>query len=150
MTPTILTIRAIGAEFARRTYRFVLILTSCIAVLIVASTLWLTTFSQWWWLLMFAVVSGICVAISVLTVFKLTINKVTPKQNPVQKRAVGRFVTNIQAVSDIAGTPKFILLFQLIKDIAAPREQGFIGSTINTSKELRDDLKTLITLFSEK
>lgn len=148
MKPTILAIRAIGAEFARRTFRIVLIIASIITALSLALTFWLIQQSSWWLLLLFVLTSAICIAIGVLTVFFLTIRRVTPAQNTTQKQAVKRFVDSLQKMSEIAGTPKFMLLFQLMKDVAAPREHGFIGSTIDTSKSLRDDFRTLIHHFS--
>lgn len=148
MKPTILAIRAIGTEFAKRTFRIVAIFIGATSALLLGLTIWLTTLSSWWLLLLFVLICALCIAISVLTVFWLTIRRVTPKQSPEQRKAVSRFVDNIQKISDIAGTPKIALLFQLVRDIAMPRETGFIGGLTTTTKELRDDLSSLITLFS--
>lgn len=150
MKPTILAIRAVGAEFARRMYLPVAILAIVIIVAFASLTAWLISLSAWWWLLMFAVVSSACIAISVLTVLYLTIRRVTPDQNPIQHKAVRGFVDKIQLLSDTVGTPKVVLLFRIIKDIAAPRADGFIGSLTGASATVKKDFEALIKLFDDR
>lgn len=150
MKPTILAIRAVGAEFARRTYIPVVIIVVIGIVAFAGLTAWLITLSAWWWLLMFAVISAACIAISVLTVLHLTIRRVTPSQNPLQKKAIRDFVDKIQLLSETVGTPKIVLLFRIVKDVAAPRENGFIGTLTGASTTVKKDFVSLVKLFDER
>lgn len=150
MKPTILVIRAVGAELARRIFYPVVITAAIIAALLLGGTIWLMTLSAWWGLLLFAVISALCVGIAVFTVVRLTIKTVTPLQNPVQKKAVKSFVSKIQLLSETVGTPKFILLFKIVKDVAAPREDGFIGTLTGASTTIKKDYVGLVKLFDER
>jgi MFS family permease len=147
MKPTILVIRAIGAEFARRTFYPVVIIGAIVAVVLAAAIVWLTSLSAWWWLLMFAFICALCVGVGVFSVVFLTIRSVTPFQNPVQKKAVKEFVDKLQLLAETAGTPKFILLFHIVKDVAAPRVDGYIGTLTTATTSLKSDYSTLLGLF---
>ena len=148
MKPSIQVIRAVGASFANRVFYPVLItcivLTTGTAVVVV----WLTTLSQWWWLLGIPVVMGICVLIGVLAITKLVIRTVTPIQTKPQKHAVKLFVDKLQRLSEATQTPKFILLFRIVRDIAAPSEKGYIGELARDTLSLKQDYNQLVQLFS--
>lgn len=150
MQPTILAIRAIGSEFARRMFYPVVITSGIAAVVLIGGAIWLMTLSAWWGLLLFALVSALCIGIAVATVVFLTIRTVTPAQNPVQKKAVKAFVGKLQLLSETVGTPKFILLFRIVKDVAAPRADGFIGTLTGTSATIKKDYTALVKLFDTR
>lgn len=149
MKPTVLAIRAIGAEFANRIY----VIVAGIAIVALVSSLglaiWLTTLSDWWWLLVMALIIVSSVAIGVLVVVKLVIRSVTPAQNTHQRTLVKAFVDKLQRLSDTVQTPKHILLFQVVRDIAAPRDNGFIATLSSETTSLRHDFIALSQTFKQ-
>lgn len=147
MQPTILVIRAIGSEFAKRTFYSTVLIVAVVSVILVGLGIWLITLSNWWWLFMFAVTSLVFFGIIAFTIVFLVIRSVGPAQSSVQKRAVKQFVDKLQHLAETAGTPKFILLFRIIKDVSAPSKQGFIGSLATTSGSLKSDFTALVALF---
>lgn len=142
-----LAIRAIGAEFANRIYMPVLFIGLAAALVLIALVIWLTTMSAWWWLLAIPVVIIISVAIGIAVIVRLIIRYVTPTQTKTQKRAVKEFVSKLQHLSETAHTPKFLLLFRLVRDIAAPRENGYIGGLANDTFSLKKDFSAISKTF---
>lgn len=147
MKPFTLTIRAIGSQLAMRLYLPAVIAAGIVIALIVAAGLWLTTFSDWWWLLFFPITILVCVVIGIAAVVFFLIRYVRPDQTKVQKRAVGQFVDKLQGVVDVAGTPKFIVLFRVIRSIAAPSKESYL-SDIAKNKQLAGDFRELQRLFT--
>lgn len=150
MKPTIIAIRATGAELARRIYMPIVMTAAIATVILVGLAIWLTTMSAWWGLLLFIVISAACIGIAVFTVVRLTIKTVTPAQTPIQRKAVKAFVDKLQLLSDTVGTPKIVLLFRIVKDVAAPRENGFIGTLTGASTTVKKDFVTLVRLFDDR
>lgn len=149
MKSSLLTIRAIGAEFANRVWLPTLLIALALAAVLVGLWIWLTTYSAWWWLLGFPIVIILSVALGVLVITKLVIRYVRPSQDTTQKHAVKQFVDKLQRVSDVVQTPKFVLLFQIVRDIASPKADGFIGTISSDSSTLKKDFKELQKLFKE-
>jgi len=147
MKPSILAIRSIGAEFAKRVYVIVIILVAVISTVLVGLNIWLTTLSGWWWLLFTLVVIAVCVAAGVLFVVGRIIHSVTPKMSRVQKALTKAFVDKLQRLSEVSQLSKFTLLFQIVRDIAAPRENGFIGSISSDTASLKRDFIALSKTF---
>jgi len=150
MRAQLLAIRSIGAEFANRVFYPVLITSIVIVVACISLTSGLATTNQWWLLLYIPTVIAACASIGVLVIAKLIIRTVTPVQSIVQKKATKKFVDKLQRLSEITQTPKYILLFQIIRDIAAPRENGFIGSFAGDTASLKGEYTELINLFRQK
>lgn len=148
MKPSLLAIRAIGSEFANRLWLPVVIIAAIIAVLLIALVWWLvSSVSGWWILLAIPVTIALSVAAVLLTIFKLVIRYVAPVQTKAQRHDVKQFVDKLQSVSDAVQTPKVVLLFQIVRDIAAPRENGFIGSLMTNSGSLKGDFTKLRRSF---
>ena len=147
MKSSLLAIRSIGAEFANRVFYPVLGLGIIFASVLVGLVVWLSTLSAWWWLIAIPIVIVLCVGVGLLVIVKLVIGYVTPPQSSLQKKAVKQFVGKLQSVAETVGTPKFILLFRIVRDIAAPRENGFIGTISSDTSSLRGDFKELKRLF---
>jgi hypothetical protein len=147
MKSSLLAIRAIGAEFANRIYWVVAIAASVISVCLLGVALWLTTFSDWWWLLFTLLIIPASVVIGVLIVVKLVIRSVTPPQSHTQKVQTKAFVDKLQRLSEASQTPKAILLFQIVRDIAAPRENGLIASISSDTISLKHDFTALSKTF---
>jgi hypothetical protein len=113
-------------------------------------SIWLTTFSEWWWLLVALLIIAVSVVIGVLVIVKLIIRSVRPSLSHMQKRQTKAFVDKLQRLSEAAQTPKFILLFQIVRDIAAPRENGFIASISTDTKSLKSDFIALAKTFNNQ
>ena len=147
MRPPILAIRSIGAEYANRIYFVVAILFTATAVFSMGLTIWLTTLSNWWWLLGAVLIVILSVVTGVLIVVKLIIRSVTPHQTHTQRTQTKAFVDKLERLSEAAQTPKFILLFRIVRDIAAPRENGLIASMSNDTSTLKRDFIDLSKTF---
>jgi len=147
MNPTITVIRCVGAEFATRLFYPVAVISAILCALLVTGVLLLATLSQWWLLLLIPVVMLVCVVFGVMLITGLVIRTVRPFQTKVQRLAVKSFVDKLQRVSDAVQTPKFILLFRIVRDIAAPRKDGFIGSMTDDTVSLKRDFQALQKLF---
>jgi len=113
----------------------------------VVGVLLLGTLSTWWLLLLIPVVMVLCIVAAVLTILWLVIRTVSPAQTKVQRRAVKTYVDKLQRLSDAVNTPKVILLFRIVRDVAAPRKDGFIGSITDDTASLKRDFQQLQKLF---
>lgn len=147
MTPIIAVIRSIGAEFARRLYIPIAILTAIICALLVTGVFLLATLSEWWLLLLIPEVIGISVVFGVLMISWLVIRSVRPLQTKAQRDAVKAYVDKLQRVSDNVQTPKIIVFFRVLRDISAPRKDGFIGSMTDDTISLKRDFSELQKMF---
>jgi hypothetical protein len=140
-------IRSIGAEFAGRIFYPIAIISAVTFAISITAVVWLVTYSQWWLLLLVPIIMLLCIVSAVLAVMWLTVRTVTPVQSKPQKKAVKQFVDKLQRVSDAAQTPKVVLLFRIVRDIAAPRADGFIGTIASDTSSLTRDFADLQKLF---
>ncbi len=148
MKSSLLAIRSIGTEFANRLFYPVVIAGAIAAAVLVALGFWLTTFSSWWWLLFIPIVMAICIGLAVFVIIKLVIHSITPPQTKQQKQAAKQFVDKLQTIAEVTQTPKFILLFRIVRDIAAPRDNGFIGDLTSTTSSLKSDFVKIKNSFN--
>ena len=148
MKATISTIRAVGAEFARRLWWPVAIGAACVSLVAIGGVWWLTSaVSSWWGLLFFPVSIAVAVATVILGVYWRTIRYISPIKTDDQRTATRQFVDQLQSAASTMQTPRVVLLFKIVRDIAAPRESGFVGSLSRTSKSLSSDFRALNNLF---
>ena len=147
MKPSILAIRSIGAEYANRIYLIVAILFAVAAATTLGASIWLTTLSNWWWVLVIFLIIIQSVALGVLVIVKLVIRTVRPYQTRAQKAQTKKLVDKLERLSETAQTPKFILLFRIVRDIAAPRDNGFIGHISSETTSLKTDFVELAKSF---
>lgn len=138
MRATILAIRSIGAEFIRRLYRPIAIVTVILLAILLGLSFWLTTLSSWWWILFgFVIAIGVLI-VGVLAIAAGIIYFVSPMQSKPQKQQAKAIVDSLQGVSDIIRTPKFILLFRIVLDVLRPRKNGFIATVSSTASFHRE------------
>lgn len=149
MKASLLAIRSIGTEFANRLFYPVIMAGAIAAGILVAITFWLTTLSSWWWLLFIPVVMAICIGLAVFVIVKLVVRSITPPQTRQQKQAAKQFVDKIQTIAEATQTPKVVLLFRIVRDIAAPRESGFIGNLTSTTSSLKSDFAEHARTFNQ-
>lgn len=149
MESTLLAIRSIGAEFANRIYLIVVLVAIVIGVCLFGLNVWLTTYSHWWWLLFLVLMVAASIAIAVLIVIKLVIRSVTPNQTKTQRVQTKAFVDKLQQLSDTVQTPKIVLMFRIVRDIAAPRSDGFIATLSHNTSTLTRDFVALSKTFKK-
>lgn len=148
MNATFLAVRAIGAEFARQLWVSSFIISGITGAILVALLLWLTSLSAWWWLLALPIGVGLSVAVALLIVFHLLINYVRPALSSQQKKEVKSFVGRLQFVSEFTSTPKFIILFRVIRSIAAPKSDTYLQDIFET-KNLQKDFRSITQSFKD-
>lgn len=146
MGPFVLTLRAVGSQLAMRLYVPAVITASVVLALLVFGALWLTTLSEWWWLLFIPITVLFTIVLAVATIIFMLIRYVRPTQTQVQKREVGQFVDKLQGVTDVIGTPKFIILFRVIRSVAAPSKDKYLSNLVK-NRELAGDFRELQRLF---
>jgi len=147
MNGTLLVLRAVGVEFARRIYTPILIVCAVIAVVLISVSVWLTTMSAWWWILAAAVFIGVIIGGIILTIVGVVLNFANPTQSATQKKAVKKFVDTLQSLSEITQTPKVVLLFRVVRDIVSKSENGFVKETIGHTLALRKEFDQLRNSF---
>lgn len=147
MSPTITAIRAIGTEFAKRLLVPIAVISALILALMIIGVMLLASLSQWWLLLLIPVVILLCVTLGVLVIMWLVVSTVRPVQTKAQHVAVKAFVDKLQRLSDAIQTPKVVLLFRIVRDVAAPRKDGFIASMTDDTASLKRDFQELRKLF---
>ena len=149
MEAIFLAVRAIGAEFAKQLWVWCLIVAFITSALLVTLLIWLTSFSSWWWLLALPIGIGISVAAALLVVFFLLIRYVRPTLRTSQKRDIKTFVAQLQHLSEFTSTPKFIILFRVIRSISAPRTDSYLQDIFET-KNLKKDFQSIVSSFRTK
>lgn len=147
MNPTFQALRAIGAEFARRIYVPVAVTIVVIGALALTLSFWLTTIDAWWWILFVLVALLACFWAAVLTLVWLIIRFISPVRTKGQRRQVKAFVDKLQGLSEVVQTPKFILLFRVIRDVISPSEEGYVRSVAQHTRELKQDFQDISRSF---
>lgn len=145
--PLFLAVRAVGAEFARRIYVPVLYGGIITSIALIALCSWLVTISAWWWIALTLVIFATLIFITLAVIAQFALRILRPLQSQEQKRAVRSFVDALQQTSEAVQTPKFVILFRLIKDILAPGKTTYINELSSTASSLRSGFKEVIALF---
>ena len=147
--PSLSAIRSIAAEFALRLYFPVAIIFTALAVVLLALSIWLVTVNAWWTILLVLLSLLIIVVIAALVIGLVVIKRVAPAQSRNQKQQTKNLVDKLLRVAEVTGTPKFILLFNVIKDVVKPSEQGYIASISSDTISLKRDFITLKDSFKQ-
>ncbi len=149
MKPSLQAIRSISSELAARLYLPVAISAVVGIVALLVLSVWLVTLSQWWWILLIMVSVVLIVVLILLSIAGVIIKSVAPLQSKDQKRQTKALVDKIQHLSEVTMTPKFVLLFQVVKDSVFPTEKGFIASITSDTTSLKKDFTDLRDSFKE-
>lgn len=147
MKPTFNAVRAIGAEFSRRTLRPVVMIGAVVLAVLIALGGWLITVSPWWWLLEAPLLFGGAVFTVLVLIVRTAIRVADPPQTKDQKTAIRGYVDKLQRVAENLQTPQFIILYRVVRDIARPRPGGYIETVSNDSKSLAPDFTKLLAQF---
>jgi hypothetical protein len=147
MKSYVLAIRAIGSEFGGRLWTQFLPIFIGTAILLMVLQLWLASLNTWWWLLVIPISIFIGVGLVIGFVFRMLISYVRPAQTPDQRVSVPNFVDKLQFVNEVTGTPKIIVLFRVIRSIAAPSSDSYLKDIVET-KTLRADFQAITRDFT--
>ena len=146
MKSFVLALRAIGSQLAFRLFVPVAMATIAVIALLVLGTLWLTSLSEWWWLLFIPITIFSCVVLAIGSVAWLLIRFVRPPQTKAQLQATARFVDKMQNLADVASTPKVIIFFRVVRSIAAPSKDSYLADLMN-NRELAGEFNSLRRSF---
>lgn len=144
---TLLTVRAIGALYGKRIWLGVTLTAAALSLVLIALCIWLISLSGWWWILAILVGMAISIASVVLAVFRMVLRSITPTQDQEQKAAVKAFVEKLDFVKELTATPKVVILFRLIRSVAAPSSEKYLED-IFASRRLKDDFLKVVALFN--
>lgn len=139
MDATIRTIRSIAVEFFFRLYKPVTSIVCIASIMLVALCIWLVTLSAWWWLLFAVVILWALLLAIFLTLAYIAVRIVRPAQTKEQKAMVRTFVDKIENLRDVTVTPKFIILFRVVRDAMRPSQNGYITTLSNEATSLKQD-----------
>lgn len=149
MDSTILAIRAVTAEYAKRLLWLPLIIGVAAYVVVLLLVGWIASSAgAWWWFLAILPTGIFMVALALWILARLFAMRLAPSMNKAQRQAVRHFSKRIDKVAEHVGTPKFILIFRITKDLVARPTAGktFIGEIAQEPGEMRrafDDLRSL-------
>lgn len=150
MNPTILAIRAVTSIYARQILRVILIIGLVVYAVVMAIVIWLSADVSPWWSLLgviptFLILIGGFIWVIVWTLAK----RLAPVMNKGQRTATKKVVHNINEAAERLGTPRFLLLINVIKDVVFPPKDGqtYIGELAGTPGKLKTDFENLRKLF---
>jgi len=149
LKPSLSAIRSIAAEFALRLYFPVAIIFVSLAVVVLALCIWLVTINAWWAILLVVLLFIVVLVSALLVVGLVVIKRVAPSQSKSQKKQTKSLVDKLLRVAEVTGTPKFILLFNVIKDVVRPSERGYIASISSDTVTLKHDFIALKDSFKQ-
>lgn len=147
ISPLVLAIRAVAAEFAQRIFMPIVYIGSGILVVCLGISIWLVTINGWWWILLgFFILLSLAFAFA-MTVAGLIITLLKPRQTKAQRRDVGTFVDSLQGAAEILQTPKSFVFFRLVKDVLFPNKESFVHQVSNHASSLRSGFRSIIDSF---
>ena len=143
-------VRAVTAEYASQLLKPVLWIGTGVYVLIIGIIIWAGTASSPWWLLFTIMptalfVIGLAIWVGIWVMAK----RLAPEMNKPQRVATKKVVKQVSTVAEQLGTPRFILIFRLVKDVIFPRttKQTFISELAETPGQLHRSFQELRKLF---
>ncbi len=147
INPLFQAVRAIGTEFVRRIYFPIVwsVGTTLFVILFVVG--WLTTQAIWWWFLLGPIILLTLAFILVAAIVGYVIQRFRPAMTSVQKKGVSEMVDKLQDVSETVQTPRIVLIFQLVKDIVRPSEQGLVRKMTSHAVNLKPDFQKVVDSF---
>lgn len=150
MSPTILAVRAVTSLYVRQILLVIIAVGLVIYALVVAIVVWLSSAVSPWWSLL-GVIPTLLVFIGCFlwAIVWVLAKRLSPTMNKKQKTATKKVVQGVSKAAEQLGTPRFIILFQIVKDIVFPpkNNQTFIGELSETPGKLKRDFENLRKLF---
>lgn len=150
MNATALVIRAVTAVYAQQLLRPILLIGLGIYAAIVALTIWLGASISWWWLLILVLPTFVLIVGLVIWILAWKLSqRLAPSMNKKQRTATKKFVSMVGRAAEHIGTPKFILIGTIIKDVIFPpqNDRTLIAEIAQTPGEMRREFEKLRKLF---
>lgn len=150
MSSTVLAVRAVTSEYARQLLRPVLFIGIAVYALAAALIIWIATSVSLWWLLLGVVPTTLfCVGLAIWIGVYVTARRVAPSMNKRQHAATKKVVKEVGQVAERLGTPRFILIFQVVRDVLFPPKTGrtLIGELADAPGQLHRDFEALRKSF---
>jgi hypothetical protein len=150
LKPSFQAVRSIGVTFASRLYKPVVIVYCIVAVILLGLAIWLATTDTLWLILLVFVVFILFIVGGLLVAGLFIIKRVAPIQTKAQKLQSKQLADKLMRLAEVTGTPKIILLFNVVKDVVAPSDKGYIISLSNDTTSIKRDFIALRDSFDQK
>lgn len=150
MNSTVSAIRAITSLYAIQLLRPLLWIGIAIYAVVIVIVAWIALeTSAWWWLLGVMPTVLFSVALALWIAVRIGAGRLAPKMDKKQKNAAKKVVDQVGRVAEQIGTPKFVLIFQVVKDVLFPPRSGqtLIGELTSIPGQLHRDFEALRKLF---
>lgn len=147
MAPSVLTLRALSTEFARRIYVPTVLAVSALSLILLVVAGWLVTVSGWWWFLLVPLILGVIVFITLSIISWVAIRLLRPSQTTAQRQMVKAFVDKLEGLSEVMQTPKFVIVFRLVKDVMFTPRQSYIDELTGHVITLRPDFEAILNSY---
>lgn len=127
MDSTVLAIRAITAFYARQLLWPAIYVWVGVYAIIFGFSYWLAeSFHPLWWLLVLMLTPIFLVGIALWVACFVLVSRLHPKLTSHQKKLTREIVAHISHIAEQVGTPKFIILGRIVKDVV-------FGSSLRSS-----------------
>ena len=143
MKPKPIVARAVGTEFLRRKFTSVALMITLFMLVILAIAVWLSTYSEWWWLFTIPLIILGVTGAAVLLLIKRLITKLSPTLTKQQLNDVKAFVDKLARLAEHLQTPMFIIVIKVAIDLIHPLGTPFIESVTSDSTTLHKDFLAL-------
>lgn len=150
MNQTFLALRAIGSEFAWRLYLPVVIITGIVMALSIALSIWLTTLNGWWGILFALIIIAVLIVAVILVIVGILVRAIRPRQSKTQTTSIKKFVDTVQSLAEVSGTPKFVILFYIVRDMASKNKNGYVRKISSETLSMQHDFRDICDGFAIK
>ncbi|RYX79421.1 hypothetical protein EON76_01735 [bacterium] len=150
MDSTILAIRAITSLYVKRLLLPILVIGLGVYVVIIGLIWWIAaSVSNWWWLLATVPTVVLLIGLAIWVVVRILVGRIAPPMNKPQTVAANKFIKRIDGVAERIGTPKFVVIYRVIKDVLFRPISGktYIGEIASEPGEARREFDELRSLF---
>lgn len=151
MNSSVLAVRAIATVYAQTILKPLLFAGIVFYAAILLLIGWIAyVASPWWWLLAIVPTAIFVVALLLwLIVFTLS-KRLAPKMNREQRKIARRFVGHTGKAAEHLGTPRFIFIFRVLRDLLFPPSSGnqtFLGEVSSLPGDVKRDFDSLRRSF---
>lgn len=150
MDSTILAIRAITSLYVKRLLLPILVIGFGVYAAVIGIIWWIAAMSSgWWWLLAILPTVFVVIGLIIWGIAQLIVMRVAPPMNKRQTSATKKFIKRIDSVAEHIGTPKFVIIYRVIKDIIVrpTSSKTYIGEIANEPGEMRREFDELRAMF---
>lgn len=150
MDSTILAIRAITSLYVKRLLVPIFVIGLGIYIAVIGLIWWIAaSASSWWWLLAIIPTLVIVVGLAIWTVVRVIAGRLAPPMNKRQTVATKKFIKRIDGVAEHIGTPKFVIIYRVIKDVIfrPTNDKTYIGEIASEPGEARREFDELRSMF---